>query len=390
MRILAFHLMPYADLDLNYQEKYQAAWVVLPNSYFDRKKGHALYSRYLDELEYADSIGFDGVCVNEHHQNAYGIMPQPSVTAGALSRRTKGWLAVLGRALPLLANPSFVAEEYAMLDQITGGRLIAGFVRGIGSEYHSTGVNPTESLERFHEAHELIIRAWTEDKPFNFQGKYYNFEYVNVWPRTYQDPHPPVFIPSQGSIETIRWAAAPERKYTYLQTYSPREVVVKCMEMYKATAREFGYESTPDQLGWSVPVYCAPTDEQAIAEAKPHAEAFINKFLAKPIELTLPPGYVSMNSLKGAMAVRKMRAKDQSFEKMLENGSFIAGSPKTVREKLLQAVQQLGIGNLLMTIQFGTMPHDQTMRSIELLGTQVIPYLKEHVGASTPTPATVA
>src|ERR1700691_4888415 len=149
MKFFCFHLMPYADLDLNYTEKYPSAWVTLPNSYYDPAKGHALYNRYLDELEYADQLGFDGVGVNEHHQNAYGLMPIPAVIAGALSRRVKGKIAVLGRALPLLNNPLVVAEEFAMLDQITGGRLIAGFVRGIGAEYHSWGINPSESHARF-------------------------------------------------------------------------------------------------------------------------------------------------------------------------------------------------------------------------------------------------
>ncbi|HTJ24747.1 MAG TPA: LLM class flavin-dependent oxidoreductase, partial [Candidatus Limnocylindria bacterium] len=186
MKFYAFHLMPYADLDPQYTEKYDSAWVTLPNTYFDRERGHALYNRYLDELELADAAGFDGVCVNEHHQNAYGLMPIPGIIAGALSRRVKGKLLVLGRALPLLNNPLTVAEEYAMLDQITGGRLIAGFVRGIGAEYHSWGVNPTESHDRFHEAHDLIIQAWTKAGPFHFEGKYYDFEYVNTWPRVFQ------------------------------------------------------------------------------------------------------------------------------------------------------------------------------------------------------------
>jgi hypothetical protein len=95
VRILAFHLMPYADIDPAFGERYETAWVTLPNTHFDREKGHKLYNRYLDELEYADAAGFDGVCVNEHHQNGYGMMPAPGVMAGALSRRTKGWLAVL-------------------------------------------------------------------------------------------------------------------------------------------------------------------------------------------------------------------------------------------------------------------------------------------------------
>lgn len=385
MKVLAFHLMPYADLDLSFSEKYDSAWVVLPNTYFDRKKGHALYNRYLDELEYADSLGFDGVCVNEHHQNAYGLMPQPGVMAGALARRTKGKIALLGRALPLVNNPLTIAEEMAMLDELTGGRLIAGFVRGIGSEYHSTGVNPTESLERFQEAHDLIVQAWTQPGPFPFQGKYYDFSYVNVWPRPYQEPHPPIWIPSQGSTETIRWAAHPDRKYTYLQTYSPIATLKKCMDLYRATAREYGYEATRDQLGWSVPVYVSDTDERAIEEARPHAETFINKLLKKPLEQTLPPGYVSQASVKGALQMRAARAEAQaSFEGVLASGAFVAGSPKTVREKLLATIEELGIGNLLTFVQFGTMPHEMTMRNIELLSSEVIPYIKERAGTAVP------
>jgi alkanesulfonate monooxygenase SsuD/methylene tetrahydromethanopterin reductase-like flavin-dependent oxidoreductase (luciferase family) len=369
--------MPYADIDQSVTDTHDAAWVTLPNTYFDREKGHKLYNRFLDELEYADAMGFDGVCVNEHHQNGYGIMPIPGVMAGALSRRTKGWLAVLGRALPLLNNPLTVAEEYAMLDEITGGRLIAGFVRGIGSEYHSSGVNPTESHDRFHEAHDLIIRAWTEPGPFHFEGKYYDFRYVNTWPRPYQQPHPQVFIPSQGSSETIRWAADASRRYTYLQTFSPIAAVAKYMQMYKDVARENGYEATPDQLGWSVPVYVAETDEQAREEARPHAEMFINKLLKMPVEMLLPPGYLTLASMKGVMAAKAGMSVHRSLEDLLDSGSFIVGSPKTVREKLRDAQRQIGFGNLLLTIQFGSLPHELTMKNIELLAKHVVPFLKE-------------
>lgn len=166
MKFFFFHLMPFADLDLSYDQKYNSAWVTLPNSYYDPVKGHRLYNRYIDELVYADELGFDGVGVNEHHQNAYGLMPIPGVIAGALARQTKrAKIAVLGRALPLVNNPLTIAEEFAMLDNISGGRLIAGFVRGIGAEYHASGVNPAESHGRYQEAHDLIIRAWTEVGP---------------------------------------------------------------------------------------------------------------------------------------------------------------------------------------------------------------------------------
>src|SRR2546430_10973168 len=89
MKVFMFHLMPYAYLDMNFTDKYRAAWVVLPNSYFDPKKGHELYNRFLDELELAAELGFDGISVNEHHQNAYGLMPSPAVMATAVSPRTK-------------------------------------------------------------------------------------------------------------------------------------------------------------------------------------------------------------------------------------------------------------------------------------------------------------
>src|SRR5262245_66288687 len=89
MKVFMFHLMPYAYLDMSFSDKYRSAWVVLPNTYFDPKKGHELYNRYLDELELAAELGFDGISVNEHHQNAYGLMPSPVVMAGALSRRTR-------------------------------------------------------------------------------------------------------------------------------------------------------------------------------------------------------------------------------------------------------------------------------------------------------------
>ncbi|HCN71775.1 MAG TPA: LLM class flavin-dependent oxidoreductase, partial [Pusillimonas sp.] len=122
MNVILFHLMAYADLDFEATKEYETVWMKLPNKFYDPVKGHQLYNRYLDELEYAETLGFDGVAVNEHHQTAYGLMPSPVVMASALARRTKRVkIAILGSALPLREHPMTVAEEYAMLDVITGG-----------------------------------------------------------------------------------------------------------------------------------------------------------------------------------------------------------------------------------------------------------------------------
>ncbi|HTS92745.1 MAG TPA: LLM class flavin-dependent oxidoreductase [Stellaceae bacterium] len=378
MKFYFFHLMPYADLDQSYSEKYNSAWVTLPNSYYDPSRGHGLYNRYLDELEYADVLGFDGIGVNEHHQNAYGLMPIPGVMAGILARNTKrARIAVLGRALPLLNNPLVVAEEYAMLDTISGGRLIAGFVRGIGAEYHSSGANPAESHDRFHEAHDLILRAWTQTGPFAFEGKYYHFNYVNTWPRPFQQPHPPIWIPSQGSRETIEWASHSSRRYTYLQTFSPVSALARYMAMYKEEAEKQGYQAGPEQLGWALPIYVADTDARAHREAKPHIEAFINKFLRMPPEMLLPPGYLSMASMKGiARAKGAITGGAQTIDDWIEKGMFICGSPDTVRQTLAERQKQIGFGQLLALLQFGTLPHDLTKGSMERFAREVMPRLR--------------
>lgn len=379
MNIMLFHLMPYADLDLEEADKYPHSWVTLPNRFYDPKKGHALYNRYLDELEYAEALGFDAVCVNEHHQTTYGLMPSPIVTASALARRTsKARIAILGSALPLRTNPLTIAEEHSMIDNITGGRLISGFVRGIGCEYHASGVNPTYSLARFNEAHDLIIRAWTQPGPFEYHGRHFHFEYVNVWPRPYQEPHPPVWIPSQGSRETVEFASHPARKYTYLQTFSPITAVAKNLNLYKAMADKSGYKAAPSQLGWATPIYVGETDASALAECAEHYENFRNRFLGKmPLEMLMPPGYTSRESARAIVAAKSAAHEKVDTRRANELGMMTCGSAKTVADKLVAYMKEIGFGNLLTMLQFGTLPADLTRRNMERFAELVMPRLRK-------------
>jgi alkanesulfonate monooxygenase SsuD/methylene tetrahydromethanopterin reductase-like flavin-dependent oxidoreductase (luciferase family) len=369
--------MPYAELDLEAGRKNGTVWVTLPNKNFDPQKGHRLYNRYLDELEYGEELGFDAIAVNEHHQTAYGLMPSPIVTASALARRTrKAKIAILGSALPLRSHPLTIAEEHAMIDVISGGRLISGFVRGIGAEYHTFGVNPTFSHDRFHEAHDLIVRAWTEPGPFSFEGQHYNVQYVNLWPRPYQKPHPPIWIPSQGSKETIDWASHPDRRYTYLQTFSPAKVVARYLKMYRDTCAGYGYQAADSQLGWAVPVYVARDDQTARSEAKQHFEAFRNVFVRMPLEMLLPPGYTSRDSLKNVMKAKAQMFGDVTLEQALELGLFVCGSPSTVLASFQKHWEEMRFGNLLVMCQFGTLPAELTRKNLELFAREVMPALK--------------
>ena len=378
MQVILFHLMSYADLDFEATKDHETVWVNLPNKYFDPVKGHQLYNRYLDELEYGEVLGFDGVAVNEHHQTAYGLMPSPIVMASALARRTKKVkIAILGSALPLREHPITVAEEHAMIDVITGGRLISGFVRGIGAEYHTFGINPTISHDRFHEAHDLIVQAWTRPGPFSFTGRHYNLEYVNLWPRPFQNPHPPIWVPSQGSKETIDWAALPNHRYTYLQTFSPAAVVEKYLQSYRDTAQGYGYEAADSQLGWAVPVYVSDTDDQARKEAKVHFELFRNRLLKMPIEMLLPPGYTSRDSLKNLMKAKASLSQDLTIDKAIEMGMFVCGTANTVRQMLEDHWSKMHFENLLTMMHFGSLPQDLTKRSMEMFAKDVLPHIQK-------------
>lgn len=389
MKIFNFHLMPYAHVDIDAIRRHGTSWITFPNSYYDPVKGAELYHQYLDQLEKADELGFYGVCVNEHHQTAYGLMPTPGVLAGALARSVKrGKVAVLGRALPLVSNPLTIAEEFAMLDNLTRGRFVAGFVRGIGAEYHTMGVNPAESLERFNEAHDLIMQAWTRPGPFEFRGKHYNFKYVNPWPTPYQKPHPEIYIPSSGSVQTIRWVA--ERRYTYCQTLSPIAGVAATFDLFREEAKKAGYEATPDQLAWSNAIFIGETDAKAIAACRYHMETYANDFLTRDPAAMLPPGYTSVESVKRMQALRAHRGSVQRTEDLVEKGIVIVGSPNTVREKLAAYQDLAGFGVSLTKTQFGTMPHVMALENQAAVAQEVLPYFESRLPQGKSRGATTA
>ena len=222
-------------------------------------------------------------------------MPSPVVMAAALSRRTKNAkIAILGNAFCLREHPLTLAEEHAMIDCITGGRLITGMVRGIGAEYYSMGVNPAFSHARFQEAHDLVVQAWTKPGPFAFEGKLYHFEYVNVWPRPYQQPHPPIWVAVDrldrddrmggASVAQIRLSAGlqPDRSRWRAISTTIANARSACTATRQAPTRSAGRRRST-----------SPTPTQkARDEAKPHIEALFNRLLRLPFEMLFPPGYL--------------------------------------------------------------------------------------------------
>jgi alkanesulfonate monooxygenase SsuD/methylene tetrahydromethanopterin reductase-like flavin-dependent oxidoreductase (luciferase family) len=387
MKFNFFHLMPYPYLPDDFDERFPSPSLTFPNGYFERERGHELYHRYLDELEYADKLGYDGICVNEHHQTAYGLMPSPNIMAAALARRTeRARIMVLGNAIGLRDHPLRVAEEIAMIDHICDGRLDQGFVRGIGWEYFGHSINPTRSRDRFNEAHDLLIKAWTTEEPFEWYGENYEFRYVNVWPRPLQKPYPPIFIPGQGSSETMRFCA--ENRYAYMTVYSPTRVVKRWFDGYRTAAADLEYEPDPEKLVLAIPIFLAESDDKALEEARGPVEWLFHKGLKQGLEIVLPPGYMSVSSLRGVLQSGMKLFFETSYEELLDEGYVLVGSPDTVAEKIERLRQELGFGAMNILMSIGNITHEQTVRSMELFASEVMPQFRGKEAA--PQPASVS
>ncbi len=182
MKFTWFNLMPWPYLPDDFREKNRSVWVDIDQRLFDPAKSHAVYNTYMDLLEYAGTLGFDGIGVNEHHQNGYGIMPSPNIIAAGLARgKSDAAIVVLGNSIALYNPPIRVAEEFAMLDCISGGRLVAGFPVGTSMDTnYCYGQIPSLTREKYQEAHDLIIKAWTTRDPFAFNGRYNKLRHVNI------------------------------------------------------------------------------------------------------------------------------------------------------------------------------------------------------------------
>jgi alkanesulfonate monooxygenase SsuD/methylene tetrahydromethanopterin reductase-like flavin-dependent oxidoreductase (luciferase family) len=392
MELFFFHLMPWPLMPDDTRQHYRSSWVVFPNTIYDPAEGHRIYNEYLDQLELADDLGFDAVCVNEHHQNGYGTMPAPNIVAAMLARRvSRAKIAILGNGIGLRDHPLRVAEEVAMLDVVTGGRVISGFVRGIGAEYFSLNLDPSRSRSRFHEAHDLIVKAWTEPGPFEWDGPNYQFRYVNVWPRPIQQPHPPIFCPSQGSSETITWAA--EHRYPYVCTFTPMDQLVRYYDMYRELAEtRYGYTAGPEQFGWTAMVYVADDEKTAIEEARPHVQYFADRCFHLPPHMLVPPGYTSSRSLRGLLEMQATVGNRFDFDHQVETGQALVGTPDQVGQRLLDNMERAGTGIFMGLFQVGDMPHDKTTRNLELFAEKVMPHLPRPAQEAGPErqPAQVA
>lgn len=380
MHIMYFTEQPMSAYPADEGLKFGATALMFPNRFFDPVAGSRLYNEFIEQYRLAEAVGFDGIMLNEHHNAPFCMQAKANVFAAilaAITERVK--IVILGNPLPLAENPVRLAEELSMIDMISKGRLVSGFVRGGGQEQLATGVNPAYNRERFEEAHDLVIKAWTQPGPFRWEGAHYQHRVVNPWAVPLQKPHPRVWIPGVISKETVLWAA--RHRYPYIALNTTVEQTLRIWDLYDRTAEEVGFQGGPEYHGYLKQVHVAETDERAIENARQFTW-MQGEFtgLAHPVWST-PAGYSSPENRRGFVEFSTGRGtsprRRPTFAEQLENNMIIAGRPETVIRKLREVITATRPGILSLWANDGFMSQEDSMTCIRLMGQEVLPAIRE-------------
>src|SRR5580693_554258 len=267
MKVFVFDLLPYGE-NLAHLQVGKELPYPLSQKFFKPDVAVRTYAEHLDAWALLDELGYDGVGFNEHHTSPYGLMNSPNLMAASAAQRTKNIkLLIYGNLLPL-HEPLRLAEELAMLDCLSNGRLISGFARGIPREYQVHHVPLADSRARFEEAYEIITRAWAEEV-FSYAGKFWSYNNVAIWPRPVQQPRPEIWMPVVGSKESIEFAARHDLPITpgLGRSRGLRDDIVR---YYARCLARSDHRITPDHLSLGISAYIADSKTRAVREMAPH------------------------------------------------------------------------------------------------------------------------
>ena len=371
MKVSLFAQMGYSE-----RHKFPATWPV-PPSYQDPAVTMQSYQEGLEECELAEEMGFDWLSFSEHHYSGNRLTPNPALMAAAVAQRCKKVrIALLGQLLQH-HNPVRVAEEIGMLDNLTGGRVIMAFLRGIPSEDLPYSMNPAEGRGRLFEGMDLVLKALTEPQPFSWEGRYYQFRTVSVCPRPVQQPLPPVIVATR-SEDAVQYAAS--HQLGLAVSYDGVDQVAEITQKYLQWCQEAGWQPTPDQIVYRASILLAETDQQA--------ENRLEGLKASGLEergMNLGPSVT-----QAVLAAREGRefhlrnrdagaggaARTQGVRATRELITFVGG-PDTIVKKLKMFHDQCGTGVVVMGFQQSGMDHDEVMKEIDLFGREVLPRIKE-------------
>ncbi|WP_433622210.1 LLM class flavin-dependent oxidoreductase [Nocardia sp. CA-120079] len=374
--------------------------VVLPNKWFDPDIGHELYNRYLDIYVAADELGLN-VMLNEHQATPTCLNSALPLHLATLAKITKNArLLALGNPVANRSEPVRVAAELATIDIVSRGRLEAGFVRGSAMELTPTNTNPVTQKARFWEAVDLIVKAWTtHDEAFCWEGEFFHHRSVNIWPRPYQQPHPPIWATTLSAGSTAEFARRGHVTATMVNGH------VACGEIFDAYRRTRAAMDMPpdrDLLAYSGFVFVAKTDAEAYEQAT-KLKWFFTSQEHTPSQFIDVPGYLPaqvraeelQRSLRdqnssGGMAEVLRKIGSAPIQKLVDDGIFFVGSPDSVFRQMETFYERVGgFGNFLMEMQSGTMGFGVTVDSMQLYAEKVLPRFVEEIYDNPKHPANV-
>jgi len=380
LKFYFMHFMPYPYLPADFanHDKWPSAWVDFSNSFYQPERGRELYERYIGEMVLADQLGYDGVVVNEHHNSPYSMMAACPLIAAAMVPQVKRAKICLWGVPINLELPNRLAEEYAILDVMSGGRVEVAIPLGTGMEYWANPINPATARERMREAIAVMLQAWTADGPTRFSGKYFNYRYLNPWPRPLQKPHPKVYLVGIGSPETIELAA--ELGLGYSVVFAPIEAQLKTFERLRELSAARGHAVKPSDTPIGVMAYVADTEAEAEREFKPHVGYFFENLLRTSPRFLAPPGYVGLEQFHARASSGHDKAHGHfDWNSATQHSRIIAGTPERVAETIAHWADEANSSTIVCHLHLGDMPHWKTVKNLTLFAEQVIPRLRGKV-----------
>lgn len=369
MKFSYTHHMPYTGI-----QKVGQDWPVA-NKQFNPDEGMRIFRAGIDTKVFAEECGFDWIGNNEHHMSPYGLMPNPNLIGACVAERTsKAMILQSGNIVPIV-NPIRVAEEYAMLDMISGGRLVAGFMRGIPHEYVAYNVAPSESYGRMNEAIELIKKAWTEPEPFGWEGEYYQFRAVSIWPRPAQKPHPEIVM-SASSDGSARMAAEHRATMGVLRVQD-YETAHHSIDVYREHARKHGWQPEPHNIILAMNCCVAPTRDEAVQTLKRGYDYFFNVLgggIRTAQRLVVQKTRYFKDDHDAERQTTKLRTHNQlSLEERMERGLVMCGTPDMAIEQITQLYREFGHGVTNLSVKIGNVPDESVHQTMRLLRDEVFP-----------------
>ena len=366
----------------DFRQTERSVWVDIPSRLFDPKVSNRVYNEYMDQLEYAESVGFDGIGVNEHHQNGYGIMPSPNIIAAGLARRTsRAAICVIGNSIALYNPPVRVAEEFAMLDCISGGRLsrLPGRHDGPNS---ATARSPRHvtSTGGPRADHEGVVRARAARSTASTRSCA-TLSGRRSSSRT-ADLHP-------GRRLDRTWTSASTTTTTTYLSFGGYLAGKKLLDGYWERVAERDKDDSPYRAAFAQIIAVADTDAEAEKLYAEHILYFFNRCLHVYPGFSDPPGYRTISTIKAGVLDQFRAEMREKFTKLtwkdlVDGGFVIAGGPDTVRERMEDMITSLRLGHVFCLMHNGNQPDRKTRYSTQLFAEKVMPSLRnmwpEHEG----------